>query len=236
MDTEIRVSTESRPWRKKFSRRSSRDSNPRPFNHESGALTTELSPPPGQPNLCLMFIHGFLFYVCKVIGLLDWLDKAYIYLKKGFQFVFYPLLTTVLKNLNTLKFLTWTHFNRYCVSTKCVTPWDNRNGWLGVKHQNTYLLCSLYWLPVHLRMNTRLRVCATTFYWLFFLLLLLLTVYTRSTQLRSSSHRPAFRIPLMKTKSFGQRSLSSTGPVQWNYIIYYIIKYNQWNCINDLIN
>ena len=35
----------SRPWRRKFSRRSSRDSNPRPFNHESGALTTELSPP-----------------------------------------------------------------------------------------------------------------------------------------------------------------------------------------------
>ena len=32
--------------KKKFSRRSSRDSNPRPFNHESGALTTELSPPP----------------------------------------------------------------------------------------------------------------------------------------------------------------------------------------------
>ena len=31
---------------KKFSRRSSRDSNPRPFNHESGALTTELSPFP----------------------------------------------------------------------------------------------------------------------------------------------------------------------------------------------
>ena len=42
----IRVSTESRPLRRKFSRRSSRDSNPRPFNHESGALTTELSPPP----------------------------------------------------------------------------------------------------------------------------------------------------------------------------------------------
>ena len=32
-------------WRRKFSRRSCRDSNPRPFNHESGALTTELSPP-----------------------------------------------------------------------------------------------------------------------------------------------------------------------------------------------
>ena len=38
-------STESRPWRRKFSHRSSRDSNPRPFNHESGALTTELSTP-----------------------------------------------------------------------------------------------------------------------------------------------------------------------------------------------
>ena len=49
-DTEIRVSTESRPWRRKFSRRSSRDSNPRPFNHESGALTTELSPPPDDDD------------------------------------------------------------------------------------------------------------------------------------------------------------------------------------------
>ena len=44
-DTEIRVSTESRPWRRKFSRSSCRDLNPRPFSHESGALTTELSPP-----------------------------------------------------------------------------------------------------------------------------------------------------------------------------------------------
>ena len=43
-DTEIRVSTESWPWRRRFSRRSCRDSNPRPFSHESGALTTELSP------------------------------------------------------------------------------------------------------------------------------------------------------------------------------------------------
>ena len=34
------------PGEEKFSRRSCRDSNPRPFDHESGALTTELSPPP----------------------------------------------------------------------------------------------------------------------------------------------------------------------------------------------
>ena len=45
-DTEIRVSTESWPWRRKFSCRSSRDSNPGPFDHESSALTTEPSPPP----------------------------------------------------------------------------------------------------------------------------------------------------------------------------------------------
>ena len=43
-DTEIRVSTES--W--KSSRRSCGDSNPRPFDHESGALTTDLSPLPGE--------------------------------------------------------------------------------------------------------------------------------------------------------------------------------------------
>ena len=49
MDTEIRVSTESRPWRRKFSRRSYRDLNPGPFSLESGALTTELFP---SPNFC----------------------------------------------------------------------------------------------------------------------------------------------------------------------------------------
>ena len=57
-DTEIRVSTESRPWRRKFSRRSCRDLNPGPFSHESGALTTELSP-------------------CRMRGILhDWCDKT----------------------------------------------------------------------------------------------------------------------------------------------------------------
>ena len=45
--TKIRVSIESRPWRRKFSHCFCRDSNLRPFSHESGALTTELSPPWG---------------------------------------------------------------------------------------------------------------------------------------------------------------------------------------------
>ena len=46
---------------KKFSRRSSRDSNPRPFNHESGALTTELSPPPVRCFHEPVFIGPWLF-------------------------------------------------------------------------------------------------------------------------------------------------------------------------------
>ena len=40
------VSTESWHRRRKFSSRSCRDSNLRPFNHESGAVTTERSPLP----------------------------------------------------------------------------------------------------------------------------------------------------------------------------------------------
>ena len=64
-DTEISVSTESRPWRRlKFSRRSCRDSNPRPFNHESGALTTDLSPP-SRCFLTLTNLTSFCF--CTVI-------------------------------------------------------------------------------------------------------------------------------------------------------------------------
>ena len=40
------ASTENWPWRRKFSCRSCWDLNPQPFSHESGALTTELSPLP----------------------------------------------------------------------------------------------------------------------------------------------------------------------------------------------
>ena len=58
-DTEIRVSTESRPWRRKFSHRSCRDSNPRPFHHESGALTTELSP---LPMSCIHYFVNVYFF------------------------------------------------------------------------------------------------------------------------------------------------------------------------------
>ena len=43
-DTEIRDSTESWPWRRKFVNRSCRDSNLGPFSYESVALNTQLSP------------------------------------------------------------------------------------------------------------------------------------------------------------------------------------------------
>ena len=42
------------PWRRKFSRRSCWVSNPRPFDHESGALTTELFPPPYIHRACFL--------------------------------------------------------------------------------------------------------------------------------------------------------------------------------------
>ena len=39
----IRVSIDSQFWRRKFSRRSCRDSNSQPFDHESGTLNNKLS-------------------------------------------------------------------------------------------------------------------------------------------------------------------------------------------------
>ena len=41
-----KLTLEKKRKKKNFSRHASRDSNPRPFDHESGALTTELSPLP----------------------------------------------------------------------------------------------------------------------------------------------------------------------------------------------
>ena len=59
-DTEIRVITESWPWRRKFSRRFCRDSNPRPFDHESIALPQSY-PRFQNPIHCL---HGY-FSLCS---------------------------------------------------------------------------------------------------------------------------------------------------------------------------
>ena len=50
-----KVTLEKKEKRKK-SRRSSRDSNPRPFHHASGALTTQLSPLP--KTVCAVEFHS----------------------------------------------------------------------------------------------------------------------------------------------------------------------------------
>ena len=48
-DTEVRVSTESGPQRRKISRRPCGDSNRRPFDHESGALALAARTAPRAP-------------------------------------------------------------------------------------------------------------------------------------------------------------------------------------------
>ena len=60
------LSAQKFEWRRKFSRRSCPESNPRPSDHESGALTTELSPTPDgryrNPLLLLLLIINQAFY------------------------------------------------------------------------------------------------------------------------------------------------------------------------------
>ena len=63
MITAIWVSTESWLWRWKFSRLSCRDSNPRSFDHESVALTTELSPLPYVPFINVKQSVRHLLYI-----------------------------------------------------------------------------------------------------------------------------------------------------------------------------
>ena len=49
---------------------------------------------------------------------------------------------------------------------------------------------------------------------------LYIAVYRPSRQLRSISDTRTFRIPFTKTKTFGQRAFSFTGPTQWNSLPY----------------
>ena len=62
--TKVRVSTESWPWRRKFSCRSCRDSDLWPFSHEFSTQTTELSQlPPWAVPLCVDF-ESMLAKIC----------------------------------------------------------------------------------------------------------------------------------------------------------------------------
>ena len=58
-----RNKSQHRKWRRNFSRRACRDSNPQHLNNESGALTTELSPPPSfQTNKGKRQKSGYKMY------------------------------------------------------------------------------------------------------------------------------------------------------------------------------
>ena len=82
----------------------------------------------------------------------------------------------------------------------------------------TPLLQSLHWLPVPARIQYKiacmcfnsLTECAPQY------LSDLLHVYSPSRQLRSASDTRIFKLPLVKTKSFGQRSFSYQAPLIWN--------------------
>ena len=84
------------------------------------------------------------------------------------------------------------------------------------------LLHSLHWLPVHSRIDYKIStLCFNTFtYSSPVYIAQLLSVYTPSRHLRSSSDTRTLRILLINTKSFGQRAFSFIGPTQWNLLPY----------------
>ena len=84
------------------------------------------------------------------------------------------------------------------------------------------LLQNLHWLPAVSRIQYKVAtLCYNSFTESYTVNLSeLLTVYHPSRQLRSISDTRTFRIPFTKTKTFGQRAFSFTGPTQWNSLPY----------------
>ena len=84
------------------------------------------------------------------------------------------------------------------------------------------LLLNLHWLPVRSRSDYKVStLCFNTFTKSSAVYIAqLLSVYTPSRHLRSSSDTCTLRIPFVKTKSFGQRAFFLTGPAQWNLLPY----------------
>ena len=82
------------------------------------------------------------------------------------------------------------------------------------------LLLNLHWLPVRSRSDYKVStLCFNTFTKSSAVYIAqLLSVYTPSRHLRSSSDTCTLRIPFVKTKSFGQRAFSFTGTIQWNLL------------------
>ena len=85
-----------------------------------------------------------------------------------------------------------------------------------LKHEHIKpLLQKLHWLPVVSRIQYKVTtLCYNSFTESYPVYLSeLLTVYHPSRQLRSISDTRTFRIPFTKTKTFGQRAFSFTGPL-----------------------
>ena len=92
-----------------------------------------------------------------------------------------------------------------------------------LKHKHIKpLLQKLHWLPVVSRIQYEVAtLCYNSFTESYPVYLSeLLTVYRPSRQLRSISDTRTFRIPFTKTKTFGQRAFSFTGPTEWNSLPY----------------
>ena len=89
------------------------------------------------------------------------------------------------------------------------------------KHEHiTPLLHSLHWLPVSERISYKVSTCC---YNSVFgngpqYLADLVSTYTPSRQLRSAADTRTFRIPYVKTKSFGQRAFQYQAPTFWNQL------------------
>ena len=91
------------------------------------------------------------------------------------------------------------------------------------KHEHIKpLLQKLHWLPVVSRIQYKVATLCYNYFTESYPVYLseLLTVYHPSRQFRSISDTRTFRIPFTKTKTFGQRAFSFTGPTQWNSLPY----------------
>jgi hypothetical protein len=86
------------------------------------------------------------------------------------------------------------------------------------------LLCTLHWLPIAARIDYKLSTLCFSFFSESAPSYIsdLLSIYTPSRQLRSSSDTRTLCIPRTKTKTLGQRSFSFCAPKQWNSLPYEI--------------
>ena len=86
------------------------------------------------------------------------------------------------------------------------------------------LLISLHWLPIRARIDYKLSTLCHSFFSHTSPVYIstLLSVYSPSRQLRSSSDSRVFVVPKVRTKAFGHRTFSYAAPTVWNSLPYEI--------------